>query len=98
MLTRFITSQQDHDGCLCTGINILPNLRVDISLPPPLLSRGRLRLVKSGQRHYSSQRSIPLPLRLSPHSPTSLAFNKMDYTNGNRVSSSERSEVLIRFN
>ena len=61
MLTRFMTSQHDHDGCLCVGINILPNLTGQLTSPSPLPSSRGADSCESGQRDYSSLPSFPPP-------------------------------------
>ena len=87
MLTRFITSQHDHDGCLCMGINILPNLTGELTSPSPHSSSRGADSRESGQRDYSSLPSFPLPPCRLPTPPLHSHLTSWS-TNGNRVLSS----------
>ena len=75
MLTRFITSQCDHGGYLCMGINN------SLSLQQIWTSPSYIRLAGQTLENVARVTTPRLPsfLSLSPHSPTSLTFNQRDY-------------------
>ena len=74
MLTRLITSQHDHGGYFCMGINNSLNFQESWYLPPPLVlvSLGRLSRGWPARLYSSLPFFFPLPPSLSPHFPIPL--------------------------
>jgi len=76
MPTRFITSQCDHGGYLCMGINNSLNLQQSWTSPSYIRLAGQ---TLENVARVTTPPCLPSFLSLSPNSPTSLTFNQRDY-------------------
>jgi len=83
MLTRFITSQHDHDGCLCMGINRLPNLTGELTSPSLLPLAGQTLVNLASETTPPCLFSLSLPV-VSPQAPPLHSPLSRWSTNGNR--------------